>query len=53
MPITTPMKPVAKVGKFQLFLARGRQFANEGLHLWTGRRHVQIWPLSRFGKGSD
>lgn len=50
---TTPMELVIKVGRFQLFRAKGKHFLHEGYHLWTGKRHVQLWPLSRLGKVVD
>lgn len=48
MPITTPMEQVTKVGRFRLFRAEGRHFLHQGLHLWTGKHHVQLWPIFTF-----
>lgn len=43
MGTSVPMRRVGKLGKFQLFRA-DKHFLYPGLHLWTGRRHRQVWP---------
>lgn len=55
MPITntTPMEQVAHVRRFRLYKAVGRHFQYPGWHLWTGKRHVQLWPLWRLGRSGD
>ena len=49
---SSPMEKVGQVRKFKLYRA-GTGFAYPGYHLWTGKRHVQVWPLRRFGKSGD
>lgn len=53
MSMATPMRRIAKFGRFQLFHADGPHFAFPGFHLWTGRCHRQVWPLRRFGRKGD
>jgi hypothetical protein len=53
MGTASPMRQVVRLGKYRLFHAARDHFKYPGLHLWTGRRHVQVWPLARLGRGSD
>jgi hypothetical protein len=42
------MRKVGHVGRFPLYWASRKRFKYEGLHIWTGRRHVRLIPLNRF-----
>jgi hypothetical protein len=53
MPISTPMNKVADTGRFKLYKAYGLHFLHQGYFLWTGKRHIQVWPLWRFGRSGD
>jgi hypothetical protein len=43
----TPMSLIGKRGRYKLYLARGAQFFNPGVYLWTGKRHRLLLPFQR------
>ena len=45
MGVSSPMRKIGKVGRFSLYYAERGRFVNPGYVLWTGRRHVRVWPL--------
>lgn len=53
MGTSTPMEQVVRVERFRLYKAHGRHFKHQGYFLWTGKRHIQLWPLWRFGRSGD
>lgn len=41
------MHRVAKLGYFKLYYAKRSVFRHPGFHLWTGKRHIRVFPLPR------
>lgn len=45
--MSSPMYPIFKVGKFQLFKT-DCWHKYRGYILWTGKRHIRVIPTNRF-----
>lgn len=43
------MHRVVGLGRFKLYYANRRTFVSPGFYLWTGKQHVRLLPIPKFG----